>query len=207
MKPVSSATLVALLFVGPAQGHAGVQSESVSDDPAVLRAVIKHTILPTHRRTHPNAAEALPLVRASDPLCRQRSQAPEVCRIPDQWQQFLVPNPSHNWPGLVDDPGTRRDLVASFETRNAESRPLPLSAVSGVVIVESRAAQPDGAGGTDSQTPPFGRLSLPGYSAEGYAMVSGSYSCGGLCGYGWLFVLRKDSGQWRVLSATVTAIS
>ena len=40
--------------------------------------------------------------------------------------------------------------------------------------------------------------SLPGYSDDRHAVVYGSYSCGSVCGYGWLFVLEKLDGQWRV---------
>lgn len=58
-----------------------------------------------------------------------------------------------------------------------------------------------------AQTVGFSSLSLPGYSSDGCALMYGSYTCGNLCGYGWLFVLQKIEGQWRVESATVTVIS
>ena len=53
----------------------------------------------------------------------------------------------------------------------------------------------------------FSRLSLPGYSTDGYALMYGSYYCGNLCGYGWLFVLKKSDGKWQMQSSVVTMIS
>jgi hypothetical protein len=42
-------------------------------------------------------------------------------------------------------------------------------------------------------------FSLPGYSAQGdVAIVQVSGSCGSLCGNGFFWILRRESGHWRV---------
>lgn len=42
------------------------------------------------------------------------------------------------------------------------------------------------------------RFSLPGYSAEGYAMVLASYGCGEVCGISLLILLNNDAGIWHI---------
>jgi hypothetical protein len=125
--------------------------------------------------------------------------------IPDSWHRFLRPDAFGRWPGLIGNERTLQDLVASLEARNAEDHPLPLSDVPGIAVIEQSAGyvrSPDGPTRWGTA-----KLSLPGYSEDGYALVYGSYACGSLCGYGWLFVLRKVDGHWRVESATLTVIS
>jgi hypothetical protein len=39
------------------------------------------------------------------------------------------------------------------------------------------------------------------------AMVSSSFVCGGLCGEGKLYVLRKTSGKWEVVSSSIIWVS
>ena len=53
----------------------------------------------------------------------------------------------------------------------------------------------------------FSSLSLPGYAADGDALVYGSFYCGSLCGKSWLFVLKNSEGKWHVESAVVTSIT
>jgi hypothetical protein len=119
-------------------------------------------------------------------------------------------NPTPHGTGRVSSltNGPAASVVASLEMRNTESHPLPLSAYPGIVLVDLRTDPPANALdryyrrkiGSSS-------LSLPGYSTDGHALVYGSYSCGNVCGYGWLFILAKVRGQWQQKSATVTVIS
>ena len=51
-------------------------------------------------------------------------------------------------------------------------------------------------------------FSLPAYSSDGHAVVYASYVCGGLCGYGWLFLLRQEQGgSWQVVGTEMLWIS
>ncbi len=187
--------------------RAPAPGEIQQDDGLVLRAVLEHTIVPEHRRTNAGA-EPLKVVSETSPLCVEPPAGQSQCRIPEHWRQFLEPNAARSWPGVVSDERIRRDLVASLEARNTKSHPLPLSTFPGIGLLDLR---------KDPPANPLDRhyrrkmgassLSLPGYAGEDHALVYGSYSCGDLCGYGWLFVLEKLQGQWRVKSATVTVIS
>jgi hypothetical protein len=205
MSSRSGATLAALLLMTLGTFGATSQYAPAPDDGPVLGAVLAHTIVPTHRRTHGDGAAPVEVQGTSAPLCPGRSGNAAVCRIPDGWHRFLRPDASRRWPGLIHNERTLQDLVVSLEARNAEAHTLPLSNVPGVSVVEQSAGyarSPDGPTRWGTA-----KLSLPGYSEDGYALVYGSYACGSLCGYGWLFVVKKVDGHWRVESATVTVIS
>jgi hypothetical protein len=207
MKPSLVAGLLAIALLTP-QGGAALQGEPTSDDALVMAAVLEATILPAYRLANSGTSNPLAVVSETSPLCVKVPPGPTGCRIPEPWRQFLVPDTARGWSGLVADDGTRKELVASFEGRNAESHPLPLSAYPGIVLLDLSKDSP--AGGLDRDYRRMigsSSLSLPGYSTDGHALMSAGYSCGSLCGYSWLFVLEKVGGRWQVKSATVTAIS
>jgi hypothetical protein len=107
---------------------------------------------------------------------------------------------------MIDSDQRRSELVDSLEARNALRQAVPAIDHPAVVMIpidrseEARQRYRERAGG-------FSWLSLPGYSADGHALVYGSYGCGNLCGYSWLFVLKKSDGNWQVQSSVVTSIS
>jgi len=51
------------------------------------------------------------------------------------------------------------------------------------------------------------RFSLPGYSADGYAMVLASYGCGEVCGISLLIILNNDAGTWLIANTYPLSIS
>jgi hypothetical protein len=209
MSPCSPVAMLTVALVLSTEPRVPVQNKPLRDDPLVLAAVLEHTILPAHRRRY-NAATGAPLALVSEtsPMCPARSVGQSSCLIPDQWHGFIDPDQKAKWPGLVADDQARRELVGSLEARNREPHPLPLSAFPGVVLLSPSQTSPaDAFEGHIGREVPSASLSLPGYAEPGYAIVYGSYTCGGLCGHGWLFVLSNVSGQWRVTSATVTVVS
>ncbi len=195
---------IELLALGSSSG-AG-QIEPIRDDGLVLAAVLEHTILPTHRRTKSGAGVPLTLVSPTIPMCTQPPAGQTRCRITDQWRRFLEPDAAGKRPGLVADDRTRRELIESLEARNTESHPLPVIKHPDVEWFDR-----DKNSSSDAlekrRNAGLSFLSLPGYSTDRHALVYGSYSCGSLCGYGWLFVLEHVSGQWRVTSSTVTVMA
>ena len=178
------------------------------DDALVLGAIIEHTILPEVRRSNSgrNRAVVVLIQDRSLALCRNSQEPQTRCRIPEHWRQFLVPNPARGWPGMIADDRRRQELVESLEARNAVAHALPATGHPAVALIpadpskEARQRYYEQAGGVAS-------LSVPGYSSDGHALVYGSYGCGSLCGYSWLFALEKTDGVWRVQLAIVTAIS
>lgn len=178
------------------------------DDGVVLKAVVEHSILPEAERaiSKANLAPIVLIEERSVALCIDNAASTAPCRIPDHWQQLLIPAPSRGWPGMIGSDKRRRELVASLEARNALRHALPaIDHPSAVMIAVERSEEAlrsyrGRAGG-------FSSLSLPGYAADGHALVYGSFYCGSLCGKSWLFVLKKSESKWQVESAVLTAIS
>jgi hypothetical protein len=202
-----AALLAMVLLATP--GHAVIRiAPAAADDELVTAAILDTTIIPAHKRANSDATVPLSLIGEITPLCLNRPADQPTCRIPDQWRRYLEPDTARNWAGLVPDERVRNELIASFETRNTESHRLPLTSHPGIVVLDSRndpPATPLDRG--DRRTSGSGYVSLPGYSSNRHALAVGSYSCGSLCGYAWLFVLERVDGHWRVKSATITAIS
>ena len=203
--------IVALAATGSGASHQSrttPASASSVDDPLVLRAVVEHTILPVARRSKSSSdrASLLLVEDRSIPLCKDGPGREKPCRIPDDWQQFFAPNPAPGRRGMIDDDRRRGELVASLEARNAVAHALPAIDHPSVVAVpgdhseKAQRAHREQAGGVAT-------LSLPGYSGDGHALMYGSYWCGNMCGYSWLFLLEKTDGVWRVQTAVMTSIS
>ncbi len=179
-----------------------------ADDATVLKAVVEHTIVPEVERSNSgrNRAAIVLIEDRSSPLCIDSAASGARCRIPDHWQQFLIRNQSRGWPGIIEGDQRRRELVDSLEARNALRHALPAIDQPAVVMIavdpseEALRSYRERAGG-------FSSLSLPGYAADGHALVYGSFYCGSLCGKSWLFVLEKSDSKWQVKSAVVTSIS
>jgi hypothetical protein len=193
---------------GSLQSRTSSASASSVDDALVMRAVIEHTILPEARQSKARGDRAAVLLveDRSSPLCDDGPGRGTPCRIPDQWQQFLAPNPARSGRGMIDDDQRRTELVASLEARNAVAHALPAIGHPSVVSIPGDRSEKtqrkyrEQAGGVAS-------LSLPGYSGDRHALIYGSYWCGNMCGYSWLFLLEKTDGAWRVQSAVMTSVS
>lgn len=112
-------------------------SASGAEDAMVLRAVIEHTIIPEAAKVNSgrNRAAIVLLEDHSGPLCIGKTVSSGPCRIPEQWQQFLQPNLSRGWRGMISSDQRRRELVASFEARNAVPHALPAINHPAVVMI------------------------------------------------------------------------
>jgi hypothetical protein len=49
-------------------------------------------------------------------------------------------------------------------------------------------------------------LSAPAFHDD-LAFVETSYGCGGLCGYGWLYALRREGADWKIVATALTWVS
>ena len=206
------ASFVALAIIGvlgAEPSRAAGQFAAMPDDAAVLDAIVEHSIRPEVQKASSRAKGApLAVFRTqSSSLCRNRPVGQSECHIPEEWNRFLLPNAEGTWLGLLPDDRIRKQLVESLEARNFESQPLPIVTHPDIVRL---AGEPPNDVPEEYRERVVGScsFSLPGYTTDRQAaLVYGSYGCGSLCGYSWLFVLEKVDGQWRVKSATVTAIS
>jgi hypothetical protein len=103
-------------------------------------------------------------------------------------------------------PGSREEIAGNFRQRNTASAPFPAAGLDGVLVVPP--ADLDEARERESgRTRGISSFSLPAYSSDGHALVYASYVCGGLCGYGWLFLLQARRGSWEVVGTEMLWIS
>lgn len=101
---------------------------------------------------------------------------------------------------------TRQQLAADLRLRNAVSHPFPEGSLTGVIHIAPE-ERTEALKRESDRTVGITRLSLPAYSRDGHALVYGSYVCGGLCGEGWLFLLKDHAEVWRVVSVAGLWIS
>jgi hypothetical protein len=170
------------------------------DDESVVHVVLDRLIFPELEKFGNRVPAAMLLVED------QTISLDATGKIPSHWQMFLKPNPSHGWPGLVADDVRRQRLIDSFESRNARRHELPkLNRLDLVRVTSDRI--PEVRDQYSDRPLGIARLSLPGYSLDGYAMIVASYGCGSLCGVSWLIILDNTSGSWRVANESPLSIS
>lgn len=178
------------------------------DDAAVLRAVLEHTVLPEIRKhTSGRLQNPIALVWDRTVAVRGKDEPPDGRRLTTEgWSVRLAPNPAAHWPGMVEGVTVRRQLLESFELRNAVVHPVPPIEHPEVLLVPTHRAK-EIHEKYQHRTLGSSSVTLPGYSTNGRGLVYVSYVCGSLCGYGWLFVLQKSRTGWRVESSTMLWIS
>jgi hypothetical protein len=143
-------------------------------------------------------------------VCRPASDHPKQmgCIRDEEIQSFEAKLPRMQrvrFEGLVS-PASREELAKVFRERNREPRPFPQMKPEGVIVTPPEGLD-EALKRESSRTRGISSFSVPAYSADGHALVYGSYACGGLCGYGWLFLLEHRGDTWQVVSADMLWIS
>ena len=170
---------------------------------SIIRPEIERLGVKTADRT---AAPVLTFDRTV-PMCRAGVEPtmPLGC-IQDEPIQAVVaelrPGRGVSFKGLLNT-AARRELTRAFRERNRESQRSSGDRIGGLVVVSPNDYQRE----LESRRTGTVRFSAPAYSGEGHALVYGSYVCGGLCGYGWLFLLERSGDSWRVVSTELVWIS
>jgi hypothetical protein len=197
--------LLALGMCLTAAPQAAEQTAPTADDALVFSAIIDHTIIPDLRRSNKQKVDP-PVVLvygSSVPLCNGTVAGAGPCRIPDQWQTFLTPDPAREWQGIVAPTEVRTALIAALEARNQRTEALLIGHPRVVLIA---APKPTGELAVNLASEiGTAAFALPGYSGD-HALTYGWFSCGGTCGRSYLFVLHRIGGVWQVQAAWVTAI-
>jgi hypothetical protein len=203
--------LLVILVTVPPAAQAPVASKR---DLAVLEAVLAHTIRPQVNRFSsgaglPTPAPVLTFDRTLAICSPGEGRSPMGCMSDEMVVQAFERHPPRMrrmaFEGLLSQ-GSRGELAADFRARNAISHLLPEGTLTGVIQVSPEdfaEAQKRESRRTIGTT----RLSLPAYSMDGYALVYGSYVCGGLCGEGWQFLLKQQADMWTVVSVQPIWIS
>jgi len=122
--------------------------------------------------------------------------------------------------GGTDDGSLQSDTIEDFAEKACTSGPLSQTfhTVLPRSFISADSVYFEGWSGRDKTGKPFERL-FPGacgiisFSHVGFdsslheAIVSTSFVCGGLCGSGRYYVLKKRSGRWRVVSGSMVWVS
>jgi hypothetical protein len=143
-------------------------------------------------------------------MCRTSNDHPKVlgCMADDRVvQEFEGRNPHRRqllFESLISAE-SRRELAMAFRERNATNQLFPANlerviAVSPESFEEAMKREP-------KRTAGITRFGVPAFSKDGHALVYGSYVCGGLCGYGWLFLLKQAGESWQVIKTEMLWIS
>ena len=99
------------------------------------------------------------------------------------------------------DPAEARSLSESVDRIvHAEARPSLLEQL------DPASLQPPLRPCRDARSRPFLELSSPAFDGE-VAFVETAYVCGGLCGNGLLYALRRNRGDWHIVAVSDTWIS
>lgn len=122
-------------------------------------------------------------------------------------QEFLGRNPRRQRPifdGLINE-DHRRALGQAFAERNATNQPFPAASLEKAVAMSLENFE-EAIKREPRKGVPHTIFAAPAF-LNGLALAYGSYTCGGTCGYGWLFLLKQDGESWKVLQTEMLWIS
>ena len=123
-------------------------------------------------------------------------------------QEFLGKNPRRRTPifdGLIKD-DTRLALALAFTERNATNQPFPAGSLEKAIGVSLEAFD-EAIKREPRKGIPRAIFAVPAYASDGHALAYGSYTCGGGCGIGWLFLLKQDGESWKVIKTELLWVS
>jgi hypothetical protein len=191
--------LVSILLLGIGQSVSQT-GPSPASDRAVYDATIAAAIRAEIDRLRGNASRVFTFDRTVA-MCRPDVEPtrPLGCVRAEYIHAIETPLPRRQSPTFARylSAATGRELARAFRERNRNNEPFPVNGSWGFVLVTPEIFQ------RELQTTPTAgtvRFSAPAYSADGHALLYGSYVCGGLCGTGWLFLLERRENSWQVVA-------
>ena len=139
------------------------------------------------------------VVRNSVPICAEPRDQLRPCVLREHLTT-LVNDANVQRFGSAFPASICQQLANSFEQRNSTSGFLPALPDGRVQFIEYDAlVRSFDSGEYRGRARGYMQFSLPAYTAEGKALVYAGYSCGGLCGEGFLFLLARQEGVWRIV--------
>lgn len=208
------ATILLVLIVMSWRPAAMQAPTAPSEDIRVYKAIIAHKIGPEVDRFSAGAGIPTPAALLTFDrtlmVCRPLAEHPRQmgCMRDEEIQSFETKLPRMQralFEGLLN-PESRAELASVFRERNREPQPFP-----GMKLDRVITTSPEGLDQAiereAGRTRGFLSFSRPAYSTDGHALVYGSYVCGGRCGHGWFFLLKRRSEVWQVIAVDVLWIS
>ncbi len=195
---------VVLILIALVQ--AGSVGASAQDEKKIYDAVLGSVVRPELERTR-HTAPAIPpppvLFDRTTARCDGDPAAPPIIGTPclsDGEIDALRNARARPFPKHLS-PTQRDELVSSLRRNNRARGP--------IAVAQFRAAFAPTDTGLDAAVPRVTddalgstTFSRPGYTSDGLAVVFVSYTCaGGLCGDGWLVLLRHEGERWRVVES------
>ena len=194
-----SAIVAAAILPGAPSVSQWHEFDAVRNDPEIYVTVIDSVVRPELRRLFrvpENRIEpALAVVSRTTPLSDDTVDYLE--RAPRPGAQPLFAE--------LLSAAERRRLARSLRERNRQEQDVDLQETNLITLAHPDAlfavmqSNPDRFGG-------FSKFSRPGYEGS-HAIVCATYTCGGLCGKGWLILLNREVDRWRVTSAQLIWVS
>jgi hypothetical protein len=200
--------LVALAAAFPGISQTSGRESSMSfDDAEALAAVFAHPRMLGEMEKWSRVSEirspVFLVVRNSVPICAEPRDESRPCVPREHLTRFVRDE------GLQQRLGSRfsatvcQRLARSFEQRNSTGNSLPALPHPRIEFIEYEALLRSFESGVNrGRARGYAQFSLPGYTEDGKALVYAAYTCGGLCGEGWLFLLARTEGVWRVVHWT-----
>ena len=174
--------------------------DRTADDIAVFKAVLDQKVRPEAEQFAPKDRPpgVLPLIVSDRTLSRCGPEGAAIpafgCILRDTEQALDF--------GRAITPAVREEFRQALVTRNTVSVAFPIASV-GEVIPISPEKRAEVLKATERRTRGFASFALPAYASNGQAVVFARYTCGGLCGIGWYFLLDRSPAGWRVVAQRV----
>ncbi len=197
-RAVGSAIAVVLATVacGPSVWD---ETAAARNDEAVYHAVIDSVIRPELRRLFRVEANA-----AEPPLVVTNLTLPISQKAKFYLEHPPRPGTQPTFAELLP-PRARQRLDRALRDRNRSETPISLHASGSIVLVGPHELY-DRSKLDWSRLGGWSHFSRPGYAGR-YAIVDVTYSCGGLCGHGWLVLLEQRQQSWQVVAHDLMWVS
>ena len=197
---------LAAAFLGASQAPVRESSRSF-DDAEVLAAVFAHPRILGEMEKWSRISEirspVFLVVPDSVPICAEPRDESLPCVPREHLTRLVRDEGLQQRLGSAFSATVCQQLASSFEQRNSTGNRLPALPHPRIEFIEYEALlRSFESGAYRSRARGYARFSLPGYTEDGKALVYAGYSCGGLCGAGWLFLLTRTEGVWRVVHLT-----
>lgn len=206
--------LILATFVGTSVFASQSAGPDRSADLGVYTATLEQTIRPraVSERGARARTDPFPVADRTVANCGPANEPRYLNCVPQGRlrSRFMLDAPTE--PQVFGDLLLRADralLAASFDGALEHSEALPRWDSSRVRLLDEaglreqsealRSSSPGAVG--------YASFSRPAYSPSGQAVLFATYTCGGLCGYGWLILLRQGPGGWEVQAAHVLWMS